>query len=139
MADIEGGVLDSVEKIDARLTEMHNNYYTYEWTWAYGKMLEFFGLEADKITKEDIISIVNKWKDAVIGLDKMVYEDAKKEFSLSAMTGFGADGTREEQRLDFEQVRGYFESNPFVEAVLEHIKVKGELGDELISRMSRVG
>lgn len=138
MADIECGVLDSVEKIDARLTEMHNNYYTYEWTWAYGKMLEFFGLEADKIIKEDIIGIVEKWKDAVIGLDKMVYEDAKKEFSLSAMTGFGADGTREEQRLDFEQVRGDFEGNPFVKAVLEHIKVKGELGDELIARMNRV-
>ena len=138
MADIECGVLDSVEKIDTQLTEMHNNYYTYEWTWAYGKMLEFFGLDADKITKEDIIAIVEKWKEAVIGLDRMVYEDAKKEFSLSAMTGFGADGSREEQKLDFDQVRGFFESNPFVEAVLEHIKIKGELGDELIARMSRM-
>lgn len=139
MADIECGTLDSVDKIDARLTEMHDNYYTYEWTWAYSKMLEFFGLDADEMTKDDVISIVNRWKEAVTGLDRMVYEDAKKEFSLSAMTGFGADGSREEQILDFEQVRGYFESNPFVEAVLEHIRVKGELGDELISRMNRVG
>ena len=54
------------------------------------------------------------------------------------MTGFGADGSREEQKLDFDQVRGFFESNPFVEAVLEHIKIKGELGDELIARMSRM-
>lgn len=138
IADIENGTLDSVDKIDLRFTEIHQNYYTYEWTWAYEMMLDFYGLKADEITSKDIINIVEKWKEAVIGLDKQVYEDAKKEFSLSAMTGFGADGSREEQRLDFEQVRGYFESNPFVEAVLEHIRVKGELGDELISRMNKV-
>lgn len=138
IADIENGTLDSVDKIDLRFTEIHQNYYTYEWTWAYEMMLEFYCLKADEITSKDIINIVEKWKESVIGLDKQVYEDAKKEFSLSAMTGFGADGSREEQRLDFEQVRGYFESNPFVEAVLEHIRVKGELGDELISRMNKV-
>ena len=32
-----------------------------------------------------------------MGLDKMVYEDAKKEFSLTSMTGFGADGSSEEK------------------------------------------
>ena len=31
----------------------------------------------------------------------MVYEDAKKEFSLASMTGFGADGSRLEKELDF--------------------------------------
>ena len=110
-------------------------YYTYEWTWAYEKMIEFFKLDPDTITASDIIRIVERWKDAVIGLDKMVYEDAKKEFSLSSMTGFGADGTKFEKEQDFEQVRGDFESNPFVTAVLDHIKVKTALGNELIERL----
>ena len=114
---------------------MHINYYTYEWTWAYEKMIEFFKLDPDTITALDIIRIVERWKDAVIGLDKMVYEDAKKEFSLSSMTGFGADGTKFEKEQDFEQVRGDFESNPFVTAVLDHIKVKTALGNELIERL----
>lgn len=91
---------------------MHANYYTYEWTWAYGKMLEFYRLDAETITAKDIINIVHQWQQSVVWLDKMVYEDAKKEFSLSSMTGFGADGSKEEQMLDFEQVRGVFESNP---------------------------
>ena len=43
-----------------------------------------------------------------------------------------------EKELDFEQVRGDFESNPFVMAVLKHIEVKTALGDELIGRMQRV-
>ena len=62
-------------------------------------------------------------------------EDARKEFNLASMTGFGADGSREEKELDFEQVRGDFESNSFVQAVLEHIRVKRTLGDELLSRL----
>jgi hypothetical protein len=90
------------------------------------------------MTAADVISIVEKWKAAVVGLDHMVYEDAKKEFSLAAMTGFGADGNRREKKLDFEQVRGDFESNSFVTAVLKHIEAKSALGDELIERMKRV-
>ena len=55
------------------------------------------------------------------------------------MTGFGADGSRLEKEMDFEQVRGDFESNPFVTAVLKHIEVKSALGNELIERMKKVG
>lgn len=135
MNDIETGVLYTVDQIHDRFAEMHANYYTYEWTWAYGKMLEFYGLNAETITAKDIINIVHQWQKSVVGLDRMVYEDAKKEFSLTSMTGFGADGSKEEQVLDFEQVRGVFESNPFVTAVLKHIEVKTALGNELIERL----
>ena len=132
---IESGKVNKLKEINADFQRMHTNYYTYEWTWAYDRMLEFFNLDPEKITASDIIRIVEKWKEAVIGLDKMVYEDAKKEFSLASMTGFGADGTKIEKEQDFEQVRGDFESNPFVTAVLDHIKAKTALGNELIERL----
>ena len=138
MADIETGVLVNVDQIHDRFVEMHRHYYTYEWTWAYEKILSFYRLNPETITAADVIAIVKKWQEAVVGLDKMVYADAKKEFSLSAMTGFGADGSREEQEQDFEQVRGVFESNPFVTAVLQHIDVKTALGNELIERISPI-
>ena len=133
--NIESGRGNKLKEINADFLRMHTNYYTYEWTWAYKRMLEFYNLDPDKITASDIIHIVEKWKEAVVGLDKMVYEDAKKEFSLSAMTGFGADGTKYEKEQDFEQVRGDFESNPFVTAVLKHIEAKTALGNELIERL----
>ena len=65
----------------------------------------------------------------------MLYEDARKEFSLASMTGFGADGSREIKEKDFGNVRGDFESNSFVRAVLNHIEVKRALGDDAISRL----
>ena len=134
---IEAGKVDSIEGINKAFAEMHSQYYTYEWTWAYGKYKDFFGVAPEEMTAEDVISIVRQWKEAVIGLDKTLYEDARKEFNLASMTGFGADGTKADKEMDFEQVRGVFESNPFVTAVLDHIKVKEALGDELIARLER--
>lgn len=73
----------------------------------------------------------------MIGLDNLVYMDAGKEFSLSAMTSFGADGDEAEREEDFMQVRGSaFENNPFVVSVKDHIKVKSELGEEVMKFIS---
>ena len=92
-------------------------------------------LVVNRAIAADVAAIVRRWQEAVVGLDKQVYEDAKKEFSLTSMTGFGADGSRKEQEEDFEQVRGVFEANPFVTAVLDHIRVKTALGNELLERL----
>ena len=135
---IENGSIGKLKDINAEFERMHLNYYTYEWTWAYGKIEEFFGIDPAGITASDVISIVRKWQDAVIGLDNMLYEDAKKEFSLASMTGFGADGNKDEKEQDFEQVRGDFEGNAFVTAVLQHIEAKKALGDELVSRLQPI-
>ena len=54
------------------------------------------------------------------------------------MTGFGIDGGDEEKRLDFEAVRGDFESNGVVAEIKDHIKKKTELGNEIIARMHNV-
>jgi NDP-sugar pyrophosphorylase family protein len=133
---ISSGEVSSIEEVHKTFADIHAHYYEYEWTWAYGHFQEFFGVDMDTITKQQVVDIVKQWKEAVIGLDRQLYEDARKEFDLAAMTGFGADGTKEIKEQDFEQVRGAFESNSFVTAVLDHIKVKEALGDELIARLS---
>ena len=76
-----------------------NPYYTYEWTWAYGKILECFGVDP------------------------------------VAMTGFGADGERQDKENDFQHVRGDFDGNPFVKEVFDHIERKTRLGEELLGRL----
>lgn len=138
IAGIESGEVDRLKHINEAFARMHANYYTYEWTWAYQKIQEFYGFDPETITAKDIIAIVRAWREAVVTLDRMVYDDARKEFSLSSMTGFGADGSRDEKKLDFEQVRGDFESNPFVTAVLQHIDDKTALGEELINRIGQL-
>jgi hypothetical protein len=133
--DIESGRVDKLKEINRILEEMHRNYYVLEWTWAWDKIQSYYGYKLETITPEDVIHIVEDWKEAVMRLDKILYQDAQKEFSLSAQTGFGADGNNDEQRLDFEQVRGVFEQNTFVSSILQHIEEKTKLGDEFISEM----
>ena len=132
---VEKEAVTDLDTVDREFRRMHADYYRLEWTWAYDKYADFFGFPLETVTAAQVREIVEKWKAAVIGLDEMLYEDARKEFSLASMTGFGADGSREEKELDFEQVRGDFESNSFVQAVLEHIRVKRALGDELLARL----
>ena len=36
----------------------------------------------DNLKIADISSLIKKWKESVIGLDQMLYEDAKKEIEL---------------------------------------------------------
>lgn len=136
---IENGSIDTMSELESRFSYVHNHYYGYEWTWVYDKFEEFYGIDPKKVTAADVIGIVRKWKEAVTGLDRMVYEDAKKEFALSFMTSFGADGDKAQKELDFIEVRGSdFDSNPFVREVLSHIERKSALGDELIGRLQTV-
>ena len=131
-------VLNELEKdqltlgeVRERFAQMHKNYYSYEWAWAAEKIEKVIGHSIAAITLEEVRHIVDDWQKAVVDLDHMVYDDARKEFDLNSQTGFGVDGDASQQRADFESVRGSFESNTFVMAVLEHIRTKSALGDKI--------
>lgn len=136
--DVQSENVNSLNEIQDRFVEMYNNYYSYEWAWALDKLQIVWGKTLDEITVDDIIRSIEEWKKAVVDLDKMVYDDAKKEFNLNAHTGFGVDGDDKQNSLDFENVRGKFESNAFVLAVLEHIKKKTELGDSVLDKLRKL-
>ena len=127
----------TLDEIQKSFNDIHKEYYNYEWTWAKEKLEERWGKSIDEVTYEDIISMVEIWKESVVKLDKLIYDDAKKEFNLNSKTGFGVDGDEARKDQDFESVRGSFENNPFVLEVLNHIKKKTDLGNELIERLKK--
>jgi hypothetical protein len=131
MNEIEEGKLSSLADVQKRFVSLHENYYTYEWTWALDILEQVWGCPAAEVSMEQILRTIDDWQDAVVRLDRMIYEDAKKEFDLNSQTGFGADGNDEQRQQDFESVRGRFESNPFVVEVLAHIERKSALGDKM--------
>lgn len=141
-----GEILDKVENqkyanvddVMADFKALHRDYYTLEWTWAAEKIECRLGKKISEITVDDIIGLVEAWKEAVISMDKTLYEDAKKEFTLTTQTGFGVDGGDLRRQKDFENVRGAFDENPFVVEVQKHIAVKEALGNELINRIKDV-
>lgn len=138
LVNIEKGAVTSLEEVNSALAGLHKNYYNFEWTWATEALSEFYGKSINDITAKDVIAIVEKWKSSVLEMDRYLYEDAKKEFSMSKMTGFGIDGTNGAREEDFTQVRGEFESNKTVMAIHEHIEKKEKLGAEIIGLMNKI-
>ena len=135
--DIEQGTLTLVQ-IQTRLEQMHANYYSYEWTWALEKLEQVWNCSVNDVTLDQLRMTITQWQEAVVNLDRMVYNDARKEFDLNSQTGFGVDGDREQAEADFEEVRGSFESNSFVQAVLEHIERKSALGAKMMEQLNNV-
>jgi carbonic anhydrase/acetyltransferase-like protein (isoleucine patch superfamily) len=137
LRSVEDGETTTLEEVNAALIALHKNYYNYEWTWAVDVLQKFCNKKLDEFTAEDVIDVVEKWKKSVLEIDSLLYEDAKKEFSLTKMTGFGVDGQNGARELDFAEVRGDFEKNETVKAIHVHMQNKENLGNELIGRMKK--
>lgn len=136
--EIASGKIGSLDAIHEEFVTLNQNYYDYEWTWAIEHLTERIGKSIEEIEVADIVNYVKSWKTCVLELDKALYQDAHKEFTLTTSTGFGIDGGPRTRKLDFEAVRGDFDKNDFVMEVLQHMEKKSALADEFFERMARV-
>jgi len=135
---IENGTITNLKNIDEFFRSLHQNYYEYEWNWTVRFIESYLKKPIAKFTQEELIELIKKWRNSVVELDQMLYEDAKKEFRLDSMTGFGIDGDMKIKQKDFEQVRGRFEENDFVKEVLHHIDRKTKLGERVINQLQQI-
>lgn len=138
MNSIENETIHSLEELNAIIRSIHANYYTYEWSWTADVLEEFVGKPVADFLPTDIIEIVTKWKKAVLDIDNFLYDDARKEFSMIKQTGFGVDGDQVIRQLDFESVRGEFETHPEVSSIRDHMAKKEALGNEIIRMMEKI-
>ncbi|MCK9641724.1 MAG: DUF4954 family protein, partial [Prolixibacteraceae bacterium] len=135
---IENKRVHSLEEVHAAIRSIHKNYYTYEWSWAVDVFRQFYKTPMDEFLPEDVIEVTRKWLNAVLEIDHLLYDDAKKEFSLIKQTGFGIDGDKLVRQLDFDEVRGEFETHAEVSSIRDHMAKKETLGHEIIAKMERI-
>ncbi len=135
LTSIEQKGTTKLEQVEDFFNELHENYYEYEWTWTAEFIKYYLKKEVARLTIDELTEIIRKWRDSVVLIDKMLYEDAKKEYRMDSMTGFGIDGDKKIKQLDFEQVRGRFEDNDFVKEILSHIERKTNLGNRVIQQL----
>ena len=112
---IERGTLKDIAALGRCFADIHWEYYDYEWTWAYKAIEEIYGVSLYDADPEKLAELICRWRNSVVSLDNLIYEDARKEFELSSMSDFDSD--------------------PFVQSVREHIKVKTELADTILSKL----
>ena len=135
---IENKRVHSLEEVHSSLRLIHRNYYTYEWSWAMDVLTHFYGKEVAEFLPADVIKVTQLWMKAFQEIDLLLYNDAKKEFSLIKQTGFGIDGDNLVRQLDFDEVRGEFETHAEVNSIREHMAKKEALGLEVIAKMEKV-
>lgn len=135
---IEKGQIKTLLEINNAFKTMHENYYEYEWTWAWDKIQKFYQLTLETITAQDILSIIDKWEASVLSLDEMIYNDAKKEFTLSYKTRSTADEYIQMENIDFKCFNDTLNQNPFVITTLKHMIDKKELGEDLRKRIKHI-
>lgn len=139
LQDIEDGAIDNLGQLSQAFQTINDKYPDYEWAWVANVLQQQLGKGIEQLTADDIIAMTRKWKEAVVELDKTLYADAEKEFADTAQIGYGVDGDEEIKHRDFAAVRGTFEQDSFVREIEKHIAGKTELGDELISRLEKLG
>lgn len=138
LLDIESGALSSLEMVEDRFRSIYESYPEYEWAWVVDTLEGVLNKTIDEITPDDVIELTVSWKKAVVELDRMLRADAGKEFTTTAQTGYGLDGDGQSKEADFEQVRGNFKGNNFVQEIEEHIIRKSAMGEDLIGRMEEL-
>lgn len=112
---IENGRITDVKMLGRLFADLHSNYYNYEWKWACYMIQEYYGLSFESVTVEKLSELIIRWRSSVIALDNLIYEDARKEFTLAGLSGFDDD--------------------PFVKSVREHIASKTALADKALKKI----
>ena len=131
-AEIADGTVADLDTLELRWKQLHADYYDMEWTWVASHLERWCGKAVDELTRADVAAIVTRWLESVTDLDRMLLDDAAKEYSLTSRTGFGIDNPDEDADEDFMKVRGEFGSDPFVKMVKEHIEKKSALGADAL-------
>lgn len=118
LSDVENDKTSDVDILNGRFAALHSEYYHFEWRWACKAMEKYYGFTLETLSVKELSDLILRWKTSVVTLDKLLYEDARKEFSLTEMTDF--------------------ESDPFVRSVKEHIEVKSTLADTVLRKLASI-
>ena len=132
---IADGAITDLAQLEALWRQLHADYYDMEWTWVVSKLKDWYGKSLVELTREDLRAIIARWQKSVTDLDRMLHEDARKEYSLRSRTGFGIDDPDCAAVCDFENVRGAFDDDPFVRMVVDHINAKTTLAVKTLSQI----
>ena len=112
---IERGALKDVSQLNHCFADLHSEYYNFEWKWAYETIQDYYKVNLSEADPQMLSDMICRWRKSVVGLDNLIYDDACKELELGGKTDFDSD--------------------PFVESVREHIRVKTELAEKALAKL----
>ncbi|HJZ41346.1 MAG TPA: DUF4954 family protein [Bacteroidales bacterium] len=121
--DVKSGIIHTIGEFQDRLQAIHDKFDNYAWNWCASYIRSATGTAMADLTREQLLALINDWKESSIRLNNMILKDAEKDFDNNSMIGYGADGDEKTRIMDFEAVRGTYGENGFV------IQLKKETAD----------
>lgn len=118
--------IKTIQDLAGNLTDIHSNYDKYTWNWCTKLIRDYYNVEIQNITPEQLIMVINKWKESLTKQTESILLDARKEYDDKRRIGYGIDGDEKIRDEDFDAVRGLFDDNKFI------IEVKDDYGKMLL-------
>jgi len=138
ISSIQPGENMTLDMISERFVEMYQRYDRYVWEFCKKIIHEYLGIDPEQIEAEQLISMIDDWKNCVMKQNDLVLKDAEKEFDSNRRIGYGIDGDEKIKNADFEAVRGSYEENKFIQELREDSKRIQEKCTELTAFISSV-
>jgi len=121
MREVKSGKFSQIEEVSASLQQIHGDYERDTWDWTTQVLATRFEIDVEEITIDQLLELITQWESETIKMDKMILNDATKEFDNSSKLGFGIDGDQEVADRDFEAVRGNPDKNKFIVGIREEL------------------
>lgn len=135
---IKAAEYDDFQSVESAFRELDDRYPEFAWNWCVRLIESKTGKPVTEIDKDDLIRIINDWKESGLKFNNLILGDAVKEFDSLTRIGFGIDGDEQTRDSDFEAVRGTYENNAFVKALREESDTIEKRAAELTARLEKL-
>jgi NDP-sugar pyrophosphorylase family protein len=138
ISSIKSGKVMGLDDILSGLSQIHDSYELFAWNWTTGVIEELQGIDIGRADTGQLIELINQWETDFIRLDKMILNDAAKEFDTTSRIGFGIDGDEEVVKQDFEAIRGKAVDNKFIAGInreIDQIGIRAARLRELLEKI----
>ena len=138
IADVEQQVIQTTEELDKRFFLLSNKFEQYELAWVIKRIEEKFNSTLQEYTKDDFVTIIEQWIQAVAVLDEMRCHDAEKEFAQTARVGYAVNDGEKERDAEYLEINGDVNDNEFMKELRERLNSKKLTAGQLIDKIKRV-
>ncbi len=114
VAAIQDGTISDLAALDAQWDRILDLYAEDEWAWVKWAYRKLTGVDVEQAATKDLLDVADNLQVHRKEFLEAVLVDAVKEFDKLSAVGFGTDGPPEANALDFQAVRGDYDSNKFV-------------------------
>ena len=111
---IESGAVTDIDAFFAQLDQIQAAYAEDEWVWIKWAYHQLAQVDLETAGSAEILEVADTLLSTRQEFLEAVLADAVKEFDRHSAIGFGADGPPAALDLDFQAVRGDYDSNKFI-------------------------